>query len=180
MAPRQQFQSRCTCIRNSWHVCQKVLSLKQEWPAPCRNLNKVKDLIIMTWGELSRGPVARIFSRCFFLIFLFLDCRVGTRIYIARRSPLVLRSEDRRQAGEPILAPPRNEIFFASLNDDDSDPHVSDMFLMSNPPPSVPLGTVCIWCCWALSFCHSRWALFFYLRSKVSLSCWRLVGRPYH
>ena len=32
------------------------------------------------------------------------------------------------------------------------------MVLMSNLP--VPLGTLCIQCCWALSFCHSCWALF--------------------
>ena len=57
------------------------------------------------------------------------------------------------------MAPPRNEIFFTSLNDEDSDPHVSDMFLMLKPPPLsavgycmfiVPLGTLCLQCRWVL------------------------------
>ena len=51
---------------------------------------------------------------------------------------------------EPITAQLRNGILFAPVDDDDSDPHVSDMFLMSKPPPSVPLGTVCFQCRWVL------------------------------
>ena len=51
---------------------------------------------------------------------------------------------------EPITAQLRNGILFAPVDDDDSDPHVSDMFLMSKTPPSVPLGTVCLQCRWVL------------------------------
>jgi len=83
---------------------------------------------------------------------------VRTRVYIAQRSPPVLRSEDserrgghpkdntpednQQPPGEPIPAQLRNGNLFASLNDDDSAPYVSDMVFMSNLP--VPLGTLYI------------------------------------
>ena len=89
--------------------------------------------------------MARIFFALFFShLFIFRLSRGHTHIYSSGESSGPSIGEEGRQETSRFLAPPQNEIFFTSLNDEDSDPHVSDMFLMSKPPPSVPLGTVCL------------------------------------
>jgi len=79
----------------------------------------------------------------FFVFRIFSLSRARTRIYSLEEfsNPSIGgTSIEQHTSGEPILAQLRNGNFFTSLDHDDSNPHVSNMFYILKP--LVPLGTL--------------------------------------